>query len=604
MLCPPCIGLAPPDLPPTINPPTPSGQPLEDAHGLASLSEPPRGASRGVPRRDVNDRLGRRRFLGLTTGITAGLVSAALLGCRADDDVHQGSQVPAAGHRVHVRVPLAHSPDNRPPADLSLGILAQQVGDDGLDPLARSLIYSRLFDFDPRSASVYGSLATEVELVDPLLLRIRLRDDVYFHPSAAGEAYPVTAEAVARDFDLRRSEGVFFFTDVIEDIESPGNTDLLLRLRAPFSLLFEHLSQPEASIRDIRDYGGIPARLGSGPFFPLRQDGDDLILSPNPLRQADERPSLSAVQVRRAAQSGDLDALFVQGQLDVREHPDVASRLTAHARRDRVELARPRQAMRGLALSLLAPVGEASAATAAFRDDRVRRALSLAMNRAALNFIDGSVLSGPIGPAFEGDALPQVELEAHPLLQHNPEEAAALLAAAGHADLTLRLSHSDSPVMLQIGQRMVDQLATAGVGARLVTRPPAEFQSAFLAGEFEAALIELEQMVSPDIGLRLHTSGGLSGQRSPWGYSNPVYDARVVKTLSQIDPALRTQHAREAQRMLLDDTPALLPINSPLEYASVAAGVAGYDFGAYDFNRTALSTHWNGARPGDAEEGS
>lgn len=496
------------------------------------------------------------------------------------------------GHRIRVRGVPFERPDDLVRSRLTLGTLADQVDGDGLDPISQQLVYSRLFDLDPRTSSVYASLATEVEIIEPQVLRVRLRDDVYFHPTAAGEAYPVTVEDVLREFDQRRAEGVFVFREVVESAESPGAGDLLIRLRAPFSLLFEHLSQPTASIRGTAAYRDVPATLGSGPFVPQLLEGTELVLRANPLRTGDAEPLLSEVAIRRAGQASDLDALFVQGGLDVREHPDPVSRQIAQGRADRVELTRPRQAMRGLALSLLGPAAAASSSITAFRDSRVRHALSIAVDRTALGFVDGAVISGPIGPSFEGDALPLVELDAHPLYQHNPEEAVALLAAAGHEALSFRLSHPDTPVMLQIGQGIVEQLAAVGVTARLVTRPPAEFQTAFLAGDFDAAFVELERLVSPDIGLRLHTSGGLEGQRSPWGYSNPVFDAKVTETLSQVDPELRSRFSREAQRLLLDDVPALLPFHAPIEFASTSPGLTGYEFGAYDFNLSALSPQW------------
>jgi len=529
----------------------------------------------------------------MAAGVSAGLAGAALLGCSSDEGGAAGGGGTVAS-RIRVRAQAGGLPAEASASGLTLGVLNSQVGADALDPLTRSLVYSRLFDYDPRSASVVASLSTEVEVVEPLLLRVRLREDVYFHPTAAGEAYPLTADAILRNFEEHRAEGVFVFSEVIDSVEAPGRADLLLRLRAPFSLLFEHLARVDASIWGDGVYGAVPARLGTGPFFPLQRDGDDLMLQASPLRQESERPLLSQLTVRRVDQAGDLDALFVQGQIDVREHPDVLSRQTAHRRRDRLELARPQQSMRALALSLLAPVGNVSSTTLAFRDARVRRALSLALNRTALGFIDGAVTSGPIGPAFSGDALPQVELDAHPLYQHNAEEATALLSAAGYEGLSLRLSHPDSPQMLQVCRRIAEQLQAAGVNALLVTRPAAEFQTSFLAGDFEAACVELDRLVSPDIGLRLHTTGGLDGQRSPWGYSNPVFDAKVTETLSQIDPESRARHAKEAQRMLLDDVPALLPINAPLEYASLAPRVHGYEFDAYDFNSTSRAWQWRG----------
>ncbi len=549
----------------------------------------------------------RRRFLGLSAGMASGLAAAALVGCTSDELSGTSTPPPSAtAVEGRVRVRVASSARRPPvaPSPLSLGVTEAEVDQYGLDPISSAVTYSRLIAFDTRTASIYGDLASEVELPDPLVVRFRLREGVHFHPDAAGLAEPLTAETVQRDFEARREEGTFLFADVIDTIEAPSATDLILHLRAPFSLLFEYLARTDASIRGPGDYGGTSAPLGSGPFLPTRTDGDALVLLPNPLTPAADAVRVSELRIHRVAQVGDLDALFASGALDVHVHADERSRELASGVEDRVELSRPRQRMRGLALSLLAPRDQASVgAVEAFRDARVRQAISIAVDRTALLELDAGVLAGPVGPAFAGDALPPVELEAHPLFQYLPAEAAKLLAAAGSADLELRLSHSDSPLMLSLSQRVADQLRQAGIGARLVGRPQSEFEAAFLAGDFEATFFELDRLSSPDIGLRLHTSVGLEGDRSPWGYSNPVYDARVRDALSQIDPAARARMSREAQRLLLDDVPAMLPLVAPVEYASIRRHVSGYAFDAYDFNAAMLARFWQGADAGPSDGG-
>lgn len=543
-------------------------------------------------------RYSRRRFLQLGAGAAVGLSAAALVGCTSDEpDGTAEAEAPGALLETRIRVRLPAGP-TRPPmtrSELALGVLAGEAGTDGLDPLARTLTYSRLVGFDPRTASVYGDLAEEVELPEPLVVRLRLREGIHFHPDIAGNAQPLTADTVRQDFEARREEGGFLFTDVVSSIEAPSVRDVVLRLKAPFSLLFEYLARPDASIRGAGNYGGFPAAIGSGAFLPSGMDGHDLILRPSPLAPAGSEARVSQLRIRRVEQQGDLDAMFAQGHLDVREHPDARSREIAAAREDRVEQSRARQRMRGLALSLLAPRDQASAQTVeAFRDARVRQAISVALDRHALTETDPSLLCGPVGPSFAGDALPPVELEAHPLYQHSVEEARKLLDAAGYPSVELRLSHSDSPLMLALVQQVADQLGAAGIRARLIGRPQEEFETAFLAGDFEATFFELDRLGSPDIGLRLHTTGGLEGNRSPWGYSNPVYDAKVRDALSQIDPAERTRASREAQRLLLEDVPAMLPLTAPLEFASVGAHVSGYEFNAYDFNAGILARFWQG----------
>ena len=58
----------------------------------------------------------------------------------------------------------------------------------------------------------------------------------------------------------------------------------------------------------------------------------------------------------------------------------------------------------------------------------------------------------------------------------------------------------------------------------------------------------------------------------------------------------RARLSREAQRLLLDDVPAMFPVGASSEYALLANGVEGYDFGAYDFNTGFLAANWTTGR--------
>ena len=536
-------------------------------------------------------RIGRRRFLALGAGLAGGWLLGA---CGGDDAPPTATATTQTSGVIRLRSRAAAPPATGDPRALSLGAVRDGTGQ--MTGQEQYLVYSRLVSVDPRSSSVFGDLASSIEVLEPLTVRLSLRPEVYFHPALdGGEAKPVNAEAVALDFERRRSEGVFLFQEVIQQVEARGELDVVLRLRAPFGLLFEYLSRPEASIRGAARYQQIDAGVGSGPFVPALGDGWDWLYAANPLLTGEAAPRLSQVLVRGGASQGELDSLFATGEVSVLVHPDAASRETARLRLDRVEVSRPAQVMRGLAVSLLGHADEeAQRRVALFQDQRVRRALALSLDHTALRGLDGALLSGPVGPAHAGDALAPEELQAHPLYQHDAAEAHRLLEAAGGLGVTLRLVHPDTAVMLPVAQMVGEQIQGAGFAPRLQPLGPAEFESVLLRSDFEAAVFDLDGLDTPDLGLRLHTSGGLDGQRSPWGYSNPVYDAAVTAALSEIDPQQRARRSREAQRLLLDDIPAMLPLTAPLQYASLHPEVEGYEFDGYAFNEGYLAGAWSG----------
>jgi hypothetical protein len=128
--------------------------------------------------------------------------------------------------------------------------------------------------------------------------------------------------------------------------------------------------------------------------------------------------------------------------------------------------------------------------------------------------------------------------------------------------------------------------------------PAAEWETSLRTGAFEAVLFDTPLLPTPDAGLRLHTSSGLEGAFSPWGYSNPVFDAAVRHALSAIGPAERGARSRAAQRVLLDSVPALLPIGARVEEAWVAGALQGYEWDAHALNESWFAAAWRFSEQG------
>jgi peptide/nickel transport system substrate-binding protein len=421
-------------------------------------------------------------------------------------------------------------------------------------------------------------------------VRFSINPGAHFHPDDQALARPLNGEDIRRDFLRRRTEQDYLFDRVIERSDAQRDS-VTLHLKAPFALLFELLGAPEASVRSGETSTAFDAPLGSGPFIPTQLEGDRLALARHPLYHQHGYPRLEGVMLTRFATEGDWAAGFAAGELDVwvRSGPPGAG---TPARADVSRAVRPATRLRGLGLSLLGQRGDVAVRhVEAFQDQRVRRAFALALNRSALLAPD-SVTSGPVGPAHVADALPPDELAEHELYRWDAREARSLLSAAGQAGLEFRLQIPDTEPMRTYGQLIGDQLTAAGFQPRPQVTDLKAWQTSFGAGDFEAIVFEIGGLNTPDIGLRLHTASGVDGRFSLWGYSNPVYDAAVREALSTLNPAERAQRSRVAQRLLLDDVPAMLPISAPTEAAAIASGVRGYAFGAYDFNAGWLSAAW------------
>ena len=534
----------------------------------------------------------RRRFLGGGSRLVGGLSVLAILdGCTRTPAATPGGAVPKVRSRVVLKEKRGTA------GNLRLGLVRSgATGATGAPVLAdieSLLVHARLVSVDPRNGHVYGDLATEVERPEPTVLRFSLDDSARFHTQGSDQPRPVTSEAVKASFERRAAEGVPLFSQVIERVEAPDKGYVVLRLRAPFALLFELLGSVPAAVTSEATYNGLDERIGAGCFVPTTREGATLRLSANPLLKGDAAPRLTQVTISGATLERDLDLAFAKGDIDVRRHTDEAGVVIGSGRAGRALVRRPATRMRGLGLSLVGKKdGRDVRFVQAFQDQRVRRALSVAIDRTVLRQADNAFACGPVGPAHAADALPSSDLESHALLQYRPQEAADLLRAAGHEGLAFTVVYPDLAGILSLAKAVGESLTLGGFTPRMQSMPFGTWQTILAAGDFEATLVELTNLDTPDLGLRLHQSGGLDGRFSPWGYSNPVYDAAVLDTLRQFDPAERATKSRAAQRLLLDDVPAMLPIYVPGESVSITKGIMGYAADAYDFNTGYLARDW------------
>ncbi len=459
------------------------------------------------------------------------------------------------------------------------------------------LVYSCLVAFDPRRSRIHGDLARFVEIGDSLTVTCRLRDDLRFHPDSQNLAAALTSQDILHDFQERAADREYLFANVIERVEAPDIETLVLRLRAPFSLLFDYLSDPlSASVRSQVRYGAVDARLGSGPYVPAVRDAAGVGLAANPLFYRSREPLLEGLVVADTPAGQDLDAAFVRGEFDIRIHPRDVQPGAAGTRPGATVSKRASRRLRGLGLSLFpqkkGPAGGNVRFVAAFQDVRVRRAIALALDQAAIAALDDGILSGPVGPAHAGDALSEADLLKHPLYQRNLDEVRKLLDAAGKTELSFAIEGPNTTSMRAVAQLVDTQLREAGFVPRVNLLPPTDWEPLFLAGDFEAALFELDDLRTPDIGLRLHLTGGLTGNFSLWGYSDPVFDTAARAVFTELEPERRAEQSRKAQRVLLDQVPAMFPLSAPPEYASLAGQVRGYEFDAFEFNDGRLSSQW------------
>jgi peptide/nickel transport system substrate-binding protein len=214
-----------------------------------------------------------------------------------------------------------------------------------------------------------------------------------------------------------------------------------------------------------------------------------------------------------------------------------------------------------------------------FRDLRVRRAISKAINRPAIaeRLMDGAAIpaSNLVSPPVFGYA---PDLAPEP---YDPEGAKRLLAEAGYPDgfaMTLSATNNRYVNDEQIAQAVAQMLARVGVLARVEALPLNAYLPKGRKGEFAFAMFGWGSF-SGDLALRalVATADPDKGFGTfNWsGYSNPRVDELLERAFASVNDKGREALARDAMRLTMGDH-AVIPLHhqvttwamrKPLAYA-------------------------------------
>lgn len=333
----------------------------------------------------------------------------------------------------------------------------------------------------------------------------------------------------------------------------------------------------------IEAHGGIAARdgvwtrpgnfVGNGPFV-LREWRKDqhLLVTPNPHYHTTARVRVPGIRFQ-VYDSGDTEErAFRAGQVDVTMAVPTA-KLESYV--PPVLRRVPLHETRYLALNLARPPLD---------DARVRRALALAIDRDALVT---SVLRGGQKAALNFLPPGLGGYTGAPRLAHDPEQARALLAAAGFPGGRgfPRLEVSAwgiSPTVLEAVQQMWRR--ELGLETALVQREGRVHMASVIAGDFTLALMPAIPDYDDPAALFGEFVTGAPGNFPRW--SEARFDRLVAQALRTPDPVGRTALYREAEEVLLAELP-VIPLYFNTQNYLVAPRVRGWRQDAL-WNRTYL----------------
>ena len=451
-------------------------------------------------------------------------------------------------------------------------------------------VFDNLVHRDAQGRLIPG-LAESWRLVDDSTWEFRLRQGVLFHNGA-----PFTAADVAYTIDhvprVVNSPGSFaVFTKAIKDMEVVDPHTIRFRTAGIYPLLPADLSQIAIIWHGLgennltSDFNSGRAAIGTGPFRLLAyRHGDRVELERND-RYWGEAPAWQRVNYRiipndgarvAALRAGDvsfIDSVPTGDLVRLRAEPRVTLSETVSLRSIYL-----RSDFRAETPLVSGPNGEPLPRNPML-DLRVRQALSIAINRAAIaerTMSGAAIPSGQFMPPGAYGHVPDL-----PPPAYDPERARRLLAEAGYPQgftITLLASHDRYINDAQVAQSIGQMWTRIGVRTKVEVMPFATLVQRTTRLDNSMSLGGwANSNGEPSSGLR-----GLLGTRDMergWGtvnrtsYSNPEFDAVLARAMGTADDEAREALMQEATRIAARDV-AWIPLHIQKNIWAMRQGLA------------------------------
>jgi peptide/nickel transport system substrate-binding protein len=534
--------------------------------------------------RFLTRRVSRRRALQAAAFGSAGLATAAAVACGGEEEKGAGA-TPTTG------------PEEQP----LLGGTTRGTGGGipGLDPLITGFFlthayasypYSRIIRYktvtgklDPSEYyAVVPDLANSWEIPDPLTYIFTLRPEAKWH--AVDPINPpgrqVTVEDILFSWDRYKSEspqrGNLSMVDRLEG--NPESRQLTFRLKSPFGLFLTRL----ASFQDLwimppelieADGDGSKRMVGSGPYiFDVNKFRRDvgLFFRKNPDYWETDSfgnhlPYIDATEILVITDKNQEFSQYRAGQLDTMYVPPPL--LDAFKSENPDSIVTPY--IRNLLSFLYVEPASYTADKPPFNDVRVRRALSMALDRDLLLEVSSpekgewpNLINAGMGLWWLDPRSPEMG-DAGKWYQYNPEESKKLLEAAGFPDGFDVPFHFGStgygtviPYYDTVWQVLPDMLRQVGIRLKSV---PEEynlyFEKTFYRGDFDGIAWGLESVFT-DVAAYLGNMllpRDMGAERNHSSVSDQKLTALIQQMMAEQEVERIRELSFEVQRLASDE---------------------------------------------------
>ncbi len=481
-------------------------------------------------------------------------------------------------------------------ADLTIGVKSEPNSMDphyhNLSPnnMLAAAVFDKLVLQDEVQNKVPG-LAESWEQLAPDAWQFNLRKDVTWHDGS-----PFTATDV--EFTLGRAGNVpnspssfALYTKVIKGVEIVDDHTIILKTEGPFPLMVDYMSgvvivsKKHGEGATTQDYNSGKAMVGTGPFkFAEWVPGDRIVYERN-TDYWGSVPAWDKVIVKPISNESARTAALLAGDVDFIDFPATTDIPTLKKNSD-VQISEI-GSNRMIYLHIdsdrdespfVADLEGNKMQKNPLKDARVRRAISLAINREA---IAARVMEGLAVPA--GQLMPPTVYATVPEIKPDPfdlEKAKELLQEAGWGDgfsLTIHGPNDRYVNDAKIAQAIAQMLTKAGIKTAVETMPKNVYFGKASALEFSLMLVGWASgSGEPSNPLRalLHTYDKEKGMGTTnrGRYSNPKMDNLVDTAMSAPTREEWAKLTQEATKVAMGDL-GIIPIHYQVNVWAMRNGI-------------------------------
>ena len=423
--------------------------------------------------------------------------------------------------------------------------------------------YSTLLKYEQNKyPNIIGDLAESWTVSpDNLTYTFKLRPNVKFHDGTV-----LTSEDVKTSYErmiappagvVSARAGLFH---KVAKVETPDKLTVVFRMKEVDASMIDVFASPWNCIYSA-------ARLGADPNFPARN-----IMGTGPFKFVEHVAGSHWTAVR-------FDDYFQKGKpyldgfraitagtpamLNAMESEQVLAEFRGFAptERDRLVKALGDRAKVYESDWLLHMLVDFNVKKKPFDDERVRRALSLAIDRwggsaslrkvSSLGSVGGLLIPGGRWSASEAELVKYPGYGKN--MEANRAEARRLLKEAGQENLTFTLTDRNLAPYVTAGIYAIDQWRQIGVKVQHRQLELAGYTTAARTGEFEAMIDSFTDISSnPTTGLVKYTSANKGSAEVYTNANDPKLDELYAEQARTIDPAKRMRLVREFEARALE----------------------------------------------------